>query len=42
MPVKEIGIGYSIVELTVGVEHMNPFGGINGEAYASVIDTAAY
>jgi uncharacterized protein (TIGR00369 family) len=42
MPVKEIGIGYSIVELTVRNEHLNPFGGIHGGAYASVIDTAAY
>ncbi len=29
MPVKEMGIGYSIVELKVGKEHMNPFGGIH-------------
>jgi uncharacterized protein (TIGR00369 family) len=42
MPVKEMGIGYSVVELTVGEEHMNPFGGIHGGVYASVIDTAAY
>ena len=42
MPVKEMGIGYSIVELKVGKEHMNPFGGIHGGVYASVIDTAAY
>jgi len=42
MSVKEIGIGYSIVEVKVGNEHLNPFGGIHGGAYASVIDTAAY
>jgi len=42
MNVKEIGIGYSIVELKVGTDHLNPFGGIHGGAYASVIDTAAY
>jgi uncharacterized protein (TIGR00369 family) len=42
MPVKEMGIGYSIVELRVGNEHMNPFGGIHGGVYASVIDTAAF
>jgi len=42
MPVKEMGTGYSIVELKVGNEHLNPFGGIHGGAYASVIDTAAY
>ena len=42
MTVKEMGIRYSIVELKVGTEHLNPFGGIHGGAYASVIDTAAY
>ncbi len=42
MPVKEIGPGYSIVELKVSNEHLNPFGGIHGGVYASVIDTAAY
>jgi uncharacterized protein (TIGR00369 family) len=42
MPLREIGVGYAIVELTVGREHLNPFGGIHGGVYASVIDTAAY
>jgi len=42
MTVKEMGIGYSIVEMNVGNEHLNPFGGIHGGAYASAIDTAAY
>ena len=42
MPVKELGTGYSIVELHVGHELLNPFGGIHGGAYASVIDTAAF
>jgi len=42
MPVKEMGMGYSIVDLKVCYEHMNPFGGIHGGVYASVIDTAAY
>ncbi len=42
MPVKEMGVGYSIVELKVNNDHLNPFGGIHGGAYASVIDTAAY
>ncbi|MFH2130071.1 MAG: PaaI family thioesterase [bacterium] len=42
MPVREMGIGYAIAELRVGNEHLNPFGGIHGGAYASIIDTAAY
>ncbi len=42
MPVKDIGPGYSLVELEIGREHLNPFGGLHGGVYASVIDTAAY
>ncbi len=42
MPVKDIGMGYSIVELDIGNEHLNPFGGLHGGVYASAIDTAAY
>ena len=42
MPVREIGTGYSLVELDIGNEHLNPFGGLHGGVYASAIDTAAY
>jgi uncharacterized protein (TIGR00369 family) len=42
MFVKDIGIGYSLVELDIGEEHLNPFGGLHGGVYASAIDTAAY
>ncbi len=40
--IKEIGIGYSVVELDIGKQHLNPFGGVHGGVYASAIDTAAY
>jgi uncharacterized protein (TIGR00369 family) len=42
MSVTEIGVGYSVVTLDIGTEHMNPFGGLHGGVYASAIDTAAY
>lgn len=42
MVVTEIGIGYSVVAAEIRREHMNPFGGPHGGAYASLIDTAAY
>jgi uncharacterized protein (TIGR00369 family) len=42
MQVKEMGIGYSVVELEIHREHFNPFGAIHGGVYASAIDTAAY
>jgi uncharacterized protein (TIGR00369 family) len=40
--IKDLGPGYSLVEMEVGHQHLNPFGGLHGGAYASVIDTAAY
>jgi len=42
MQVKDLGKGYSQVGMDVGNEHLNPFGGLHGGAYASAIDTAAY
>ena len=42
MTIKDLGIGYSLVELEIGQEHLNPFGGLHGGVYASAIDTAAY
>lgn len=42
MPIKDIGMGYSLVELEIGNKHLQLFGGLHGGVYASVIDTAAY
>lgn len=42
MKVSEIGLGYSIVTVCIEEKHMNPFGGLHGGVYATVIDTAAY
>lgn len=40
--VLEIGAGYSLVAAEIEEKHMNPFGGLHGGVYASVIDTATY
>jgi uncharacterized protein (TIGR00369 family) len=42
LQIKDLGPGYSLVEMEIGNQHLNPFGGLHGGAYASVIDTAAY
>lgn len=42
MELKDLGLGYSLVELEMGHDHLNPFGGLHGGVYASAIDTAAY
>ena len=42
MTVKDLDTGSCLVELDIGDEHLNPFGGLHGGGYASAIDTAAY
>ncbi len=42
MEVKELKPGYSRVEVNLENKHLNPFGGIHGGVYSSLIDTAAY
>ena len=42
MTIREMGVGYALVELDMDNKHMNPFGGVHGGVYASAIDTAAY
>jgi len=42
MVVRDIGPGYSLVEANMEGKHLNPFGGIHGGVYSSLIDTAAY
>jgi uncharacterized protein (TIGR00369 family) len=42
MFVKDMGVGYALVEVEIGDKHLNPFGGLHGGVYASAIDTAAY
>lgn len=42
MEVCELGLGYSRVVVDLERKHLNPFGGIHGGVYSSLIDTAAY
>jgi uncharacterized protein (TIGR00369 family) len=42
MEVRELAVGYSRVEVDLDNKHLNPFGGIHGGVYSSLIDTAAY
>lgn len=42
MTVKDLDMGSCLVELEIGEEHLNPFGGLHGGVYAAAIDTAAY
>jgi len=40
--IRELGIGYSVVEMQLKEKHFTSLGEIHGGAYASLIDTAAY
>ena len=42
MTICELKEGYSKVEIQLDQRHLNPFGGVHGGVYASLIDTAAY
>lgn len=42
MPLKQMGTGFALAEIEITKKHLNPFGGIHGGVYASVIDTVAY
>jgi len=42
MQVAELGLGYSKVVVDLERKHHNPFGGIHGGVYSSLIDTATY
>ncbi len=40
--VYDLGPGYSKLNVELENKHLNPFGGIHGGVYSSLIDTAAY
>jgi uncharacterized protein (TIGR00369 family) len=42
MTVAKLSKGFSVVEIEMENKHLNPFGGIHGGVYASIIDTAAF
>lgn len=42
MRVRDIGKGFASVEMKVENKHLNPFGGVHGGVYSSLIDTATY
>ena len=42
MEVRELSLGHSKVVVDLERKHLNPFGGIHGGVYSSLIDTAAY
>ncbi len=42
MRITDMGKGFANVEVDIENKHMNPFGGIHGGVYSSLIDTATF
>ena len=42
MKVSAMGKGFATVDMDIANKHLNPFGGIHGGVYSSLIDTATY
>jgi len=41
MRIRELGPEYSVAEIDVSEKHFNPFGGVHGGLFSSIIDSAA-
>ncbi len=42
MKIRDIGIGFSIVEIDLDKKHIQPFGFVHGGVFASIIDAATF
>lgn len=42
MKIKEVGIGYSVLEIDLAQKHLQPFNMVHGGVFASIIDAAAF
>ena len=42
MRIKDVGLGFSILEIDLAEKHLQPFGLVHGGVFASIIDAAAF
>jgi len=42
MKLQDVGIDYSVVEITLAKKHLQPFGMVHGGVFASIIDAASF
>ena len=42
MSIRDIGIGYSLLDIDVQNKHLQPFEAVHGGVFASIIDSAAF
>jgi uncharacterized protein (TIGR00369 family) len=42
MEIKEVGVGFSLLEIDLAHKHLQPFGMVHGGVFASIVDAAAF
>ena len=42
MKIRDVGIGFSVLEINLEKKHLQPFGFVHGGVFASIIDAAAF
>ena len=42
MKLLDVGLGFSLLEVSLAEKHLQPFGFVHGGVYASIIDAAAF
>ena len=42
MEIKEVGLGFSMLEINLAQKHLQPFGMAHGGVFASIVDAAAF
>lgn len=42
MKLRDVGVGYSLLEIDLDKKHLQPFGSVHGGVFASIIDAAAF
>lgn len=42
MKIRDVGVGFSVLEIDLSEKHLQPFGFVHGGVFASIIDAAAF
>jgi uncharacterized protein (TIGR00369 family) len=42
MKIRDVGVGFSVLEIDLAEKHLQPFGFVHGGVFASIIDAAAF
>jgi uncharacterized protein (TIGR00369 family) len=42
MKLRDVGLGFSVLEIDLDKKHLQPFGSVHGGVFASIIDAAAF